>query len=604
MFQTYDPPSESGARGDRLAALRAELTRRGLDGFIVPRTDTHQNEYVAPCEERLAWLTGFTGSAGAAVVLQDKAAIFVDGRYTLQVRNQVDTQAFKPLHLIESPPSTWIAAAAKAGMRIGYDAMLHTVNGVKTLKTACEKAGVELVAVDGNPVDAVWADRPEPPLAPVVLHPLDFAGEAASAKIARLQAELREADTDAAVIAQLDSIAWLFNIRGGDIARIPVTLAFAILRADAAPQLFIDGRKLSGDVAGALGRLAEIAEPDGFMPALDAFSGKCVLVDPDWGAQAIADRLEAAGAKLRYGSDPVLLPKALKNTAEIEGARAAHRRDGAAYARFLKWFTEEAPKGGLDEISASKAVESFRAETGKLKDISFDTISGSGPNGAIVHYRVTTGTCRPIEMNNLYLCDSGAQYEDGTTDVTRTFAVGEPSAAMKHEFTLVLKGHIGISSARFPHGTSGAQLDTLARIPLWKGGLDFDHGTGHGVGSYLSVHEGPQRIAKTNKVPLQPGMIVSNEPGTYRTGKWGIRIENLELVSPATEIDGGERPMMSLETLTLIPIDRKLIEVGDLTAEERAWVDAYHARVLEEIGPLVDEETRVWLEGATAPLEG
>ena len=603
MFQTYDPPSESGARSDRLVALRAELTRRGLDGFIVPRTDTHQNEYVAPSEERLAWLTGFTGSAGAAVVFKDKAAIFVDGRYTLQVRAQVDAALFEPLHLIETPPATWIRLVAKKGMRIGYDAMLHTVNGAKRLKDACEKAGAELVPVEGNPIDTVWTDRPEPPLEAVVLHPLSSAGVSAADKIERLKVELREAGLDAAVIAQPDSIAWTFNIRGHDLPHLPVALAFTILRADAAPQLFIDRRKLSNTVADALGRLAEVAEPDAFLPALDGLSGRTVLVDPDMSAEAITRRLEAAGATVSFGSDPVLLPKAIKNEAEIEGARAAHRRDGAAFARFLVWFEENAPKGGLDEVSVAKKLEGFRAETGKLKDISFDTISGAGPNAAICHYRVTTATSLPIERDSIYLCDSGAQYEDGTTDITRTMVVGTPDDEMRRQFTLVLQGHIGISTARFPAGTSGAQLDALARIPLWKAGLDFDHGTGHGVGSYLSVHEGPQRIAKTGTTPFQPGMIVSNEPGVYNAGKWGIRIENLELVRPAERIEGGDRPMLGFETLTLVPIDRRLIVTAMLSAAERAWVDAYHARVLAEIGPLVDDKTRDWLEKATAPLE-
>ncbi|MDJ0931167.1 aminopeptidase P family protein [Breoghania sp.] len=603
MFQSYDPPSESYVHGDRLVALGAELNRRGLDGFIALHTDTHQNEYVAPSEERLAWLTGFTGSAGAAVVLPDQAAIFVDGRYTIQVRDQVDAKLFEPLHLIETPPYTWIQLKAKKGMRIGYDAMLHTVNGVKKLKSACEKVGAELVPVDGNPIDTVWTDRPEPPLEPVVLHPMSSAGQGAKDKIERLKAELREGGCDAAVILQPDSIAWLFNIRGHDLPHLPVALAFAIVRADAKPLLFIDHRKMSNTVADALGQLAEVGEPDGFLSALDGFSGKTVLVDPDMSGDATVQRLEANGAKVRLGDNPVMLPKAVKNAVEIEGSRAAHRRDAVAFARFLLWFEKTAPSGGLNEISVSEALEGFRAETGKLKDISFDTISGTGPNAAICHYRVTTASSLPLEMNNLYLVDSGAQYEDGTTDITRTMAVGEPSEEMRQQFTLVLKGHIGISTARFPAGTSGAQLDALARIPLWKAGLDFDHGTGHGVGAYLSVHEGPQRIAKTGKTPLEPGMIISNEPGYYKDGAWGIRIENLELVTEATPIEGGERPMLGFETLTLVPIDRRLIVTSILNADERDWVDAYHARVRKEIGSLLDAETRAWLEAATEPLQ-
>lgn len=603
MFQTFDDVADPSRGAKRLSLLRAELGKRGLDGFLIPRSDAHQGEYVAACDERLAWLTGFTGSAGAAAVLTEDAAVFVDGRYTLQVRDQVDCEAFAPQHLIDTPPSKWLAEKLNAGMRLGFDPMLHTMSAVKRLREVCEEAGAELVAVADNPLDAIWRDRPQPPLGPVTLHPLEFSGEATADKIIRLREILSDNKADVAVLSQPDSIAWAFNIRGSDVPHTPLPLSFAILRAEGMPQLFIDTRKLSDTVCAALDGLVEVVSPSKFFEALAAMDNKAVLVDPAWTAEAVGQAVEAGGGRIVNGSDPVALPRAKKNAVEIAGARAAHVRDGIAYTRFLAWFDEQAPSGELDEIKAAEALEGFRCETGKLKEISFDTISGAGPNGAIVHYRVSRETNRKIEPGTLYLVDSGAQYEDGTTDITRTLAVGAPSADMRRHFTLVLKGHIGIATARFPVGASGAQLDTLARIALWNAGLDFDHGTGHGVGSYLSVHEGPQRISKLGNVPLEPGMILSNEPGFYRTGEYGIRIENLECVTEAREIDRGERPMLGFETLTLAPLDRRLIDVALLNEAERAWVDAYHARVLAEIGPgLEDAAARSWLEAATRPL--
>ncbi|NBN63389.1 aminopeptidase P family protein [Pannonibacter tanglangensis] len=604
MFQTFDTPTDPSVGKPRLAALKAELARRGLDGFLIPRADAHQGEYVPPCDCRLQWLTGFGGSAGVAAVLGERAAIFIDGRYTLQVRDQVDCELFEPHHLIEAPPTDWLQAHLKPGMKLGFDPMLHTLNGTRRLRQVCAAAGAELVAVADNPVDAVWADRPAAPLGAVSLQPMDKAGEEARDKITRIAAAVGRTGADAVVITQPDSIAWLFNIRGSDVMHTPIPLSFAVLTAAGSAQLFIDGRKLSNTVRDTLAMLTDIAEPAAFLPALEALgaAGKAVLVDPDLAGEAIATRILAAGGKLVEGPDPILLPKAIKNRVEIAGARAAHLRDAVAFARFLCWFDATAPGGELDEIAAAEALERFRVETGALRDISFDTISGAGPNGAICHYRVNRESNLPIPVGRPYLIDSGGQYEDGTTDITRTLAVGEMTADMKRHFTLVLKGHISIATARFPVGTTGAQLDTLARIALWKAGLDYDHGTGHGVGSFLSVHEGPQRIAKTGAQPLRPGMILSNEPGYYPAGQYGIRIENLELVTEAAEIPGGERPMLGFETLTLAPIDRRLVEPALLTAEERDWLNRYHARVNEEVGPHLDARTRIWLEAATKPV--
>ena len=604
MFQSFDDASEPAAGPARLARLRARLAAEGLDGFLVPRADEHQGEYVPKAAERLAWLTGFTGSAGTCVVLGDAAAVFVDGRYTLQVREQTDGGAFERCHLVDMPPSKWLAGRLKPGQRLGYDPMLHTVAQVRRLEKVCAEAGAEFVAVADNPIDAVWDGRPALPVGAVLLQPGDLAGASAAEKIARLEAALEKAGVDAAVLTQPDSIAWLFNVRGSDVAHNPVPLAFAILRKGAPPQLFIDGRKLSNAVRSAVADVAEIAEPAGLTPALAALGAKAarVLVDPELTADAIARRITAAGGVIVEGQDPVLLPKAVKNAAEIAGTRRAHLRDGAAVTRFLHWLETTAPAGHLDEIAVAEALERFRSETGALKDISFDTISGAGAHAALPHYRVTRASSAPLKPGEIYLIDSGGQYEDGTTDITRTVIVGEPTAEMRDRFTRVLAGMIAISTARFPVGTSGAQLDPFARMALWKAGLDFDHGTGHGVGVYLSVHEGPQRISKLGTTPFEAGMILSNEPGYYKAGEYGIRIENLLLVTPAEPVAGGERPMHGFETLTCAPIDRRLIEPALLSPADRAWLDGYHAEVLARIGPLVDGETRAWLARATAPL--
>lgn len=604
MFQSFDTSANPAFGSARVALLRAELQARELAGFLIPRADEHQGEYVPPHAERLAWLTGFTGSAGLAIVLRHRAVVLVDGRYVLQVRDQCDPAVFEYASLIEPPPSAWLAAAVGAGDRIGYDPWLHTANEISRFAKAIEPAGAVLVPVEANLVDAVWADRPPAPLAAVELQPLELAGEPVDAKLARLAAALRAAKADAAVLTQPDSIAWAFNIRGADVPHTPLPLSFAILAADARPTLFIDGRKLSNAVRAELAAHADIAEPGRLLASVDALAGagKAVLIDPDTAAIALAERVRASGGTVVEGKDPVMLPKARKNAAELAGTRAAHRRDGAAMANFLAWFDREAPKGELDEIAVATALERCRAATGELRDLSFDTISGAGPNGAIIHYRVSTASNRKVDRDNLFLIDSGGQYQDGTTDITRTLAVGTPTAAMARHYTLVLKGMIAISRLKFPKGTHGAHIDAFARAAMWAEGLDYDHGTGHGVGSFLSVHEGPQRISKLSTVPFEPGMILSNEPGYYRPGEYGIRIENLIVVTEAETPPGGERPMHGFETLTLAPLDRRLIVAALLTRAEVDWIDAYHARVQREIGPLVAAETADWLAAACAPL--
>ncbi|RXF72038.1 aminopeptidase P family protein [Hansschlegelia zhihuaiae] len=601
-FQSFDETADPSQGAPRLAALRAALRAQGLDGFLLPRADEHQNEYLPPSAERLAWLTGFTGSFGFVIALADEAALFVDGRYTVQAKSQVDLSAFTPVNVADCSPSDWLKDHAKPSQRIGYDPALHTLDGFERFEKAAKTAGVELVALDRNPVDALWTDRPAPPLAPVVLHDEALAGESAASKITRVQAELKKTKADALLVTDAHCLAWTFNIRGGDVAHTPLPLGFAIVPAESRPTVFVDGRKLSNAARDALSSVADVAEPRDLDAGLEALGLRAatVRIDAAGAAVAFARTLEAGGAKLQRGADPIAKLKAVKNPTELAGARAAHLRDAVALARFLCWLDREAPTGAVDEIGAAEALETFRRETGKLKEISFDTISAAGPNAALPHYRATHTTNRRLEPG-LFLIDSGAQYEDGTTDVTRTVVVGEATAEMKDRFTRVLKGHIAISTAVFPKGVSGAQLDGFARRPLWDAGADFDHGTGHGVGSYLSVHEGPQRISKLGTTTLEVGMILSNEPGYYREGQFGVRIENLIAVE-LRAILGAEREMRGFEVLTLAPIDRRAIEPGMLTAEERAWLDAYHARVAGEVSPLVDNETRAWLEAACAPL--
>jgi len=595
----------SPAPPGRLGALRERLAGAGVDGFVVPLADEHQSEFPPGRARRLAWLTGFTGSAGLAIVLPDRAALFVDGRYTLQARDQVETALFEPRHLTEQPPGDWLAEHAAKGMRIGFDPWLHTPDGVRRLEADCARAGAAPVALEENPVDAVWADQPPPPLAPVVPHPLDYAGRDSAEKRAEAAAALGANGADAAVLSAPDSIAWLLNIRGGDVPNAPLALGFAILGKDGGVRLFMDPRKLTSAARRHLGDAVPVAPPDAFAEALDALGAAGATVQIAAGATPawVTRRLEAAGATLKPAGDPCVLPKACKNAVELQGARNAHIRDGAALTRFLAWLAREAPSGTVDELSAAETLRGFRAGGELFRGLSFDTISGAGPNGAIVHYHSTPATNRRLEPGMLYLVDSGAQYLDGTTDVTRTVAIGTPTPEMRDRFTRVLKGHIAIATARFPAGTSGGQLDVLARRALWEAGLDFDHGTGHGVGSYLCVHEGPQRIAKRlADVPLRPGMIVSNEPGYYKTGAYGIRIENLETVRSAPADDGTERDMLGFEALTLAPIDRALVDTALLDAAERAWLDRYHARVRDTLTPLVDEATAAWLAQATAPI--
>jgi Xaa-Pro aminopeptidase len=602
-FQSFDDADDGGAVGPRVAALRAELTVRGLDGFIVPRADRFQNEYVPPSDQRLAWLTGFTGSAGLAIVLAERAAIFVDGRYQVQVREEVDGDIFSIEHLVDHPPSAWIKANVPAGAKLGYSPWLHSVDGAERLAKACEEANAKLVAVEDNPVDVVWTDRPEPPLGAVVTHEMRYAGEETSSKLGRIQAEMRGRATDVLMVSDPHAVSWLFNIRGSDVPHTPVVLAFATVPREGRPTIFVDLRKIGNEIRSRLEEIADVRPNAAFERDLAGLGRehRAVGLDPSICPEAIARLVVDNGGTVVRAPDPIAPMKAVKNRVEIDGARAAQLRDGVAVTRFLAWFDRQAPRGELTEIDAVEALETFRRETGLLKDVSFPTISGAGPNGAIVHYRVTRKTNRRITQNELFLLDSGGQYEDGTTDITRTVAVGVPTAEMRRNFTLVLKGHIAVARAVFPDGTSGAQLDPLARQYLWRAGLDFDHGTGHGVGSYLSVHEGPARISKLGNVALKRGMILSNEPGYYRTDAYGIRIENLVLVTEAAAVSGAEKPLNALETLTLVPIDTRMIEPAMLSADERAWFDAYQARVREALAPLLDTTTRAWLFAATIP---
>lgn len=588
---------------DRLKALREELARRRLDGFVVPLTDEHMSEYVGAYAQRLAWLTGFQGSAGSAVVLPAEAAIFVDGRYTLQVREQVDGQHWSYQSVPQTSTAQWLEQHAPDGGRIGYDPWLHTRGWVEAARKALAGKGAELVAVDTNPVDAIWPDRPAPSAARLVVQPDALTGQSSAAKRADIADWLAARKADSAVLSALDSIAWAFNIRGQDVDRTPVALAYALVHADATADLFVAPDKLDEAVKAHLGNGVRLHDRAAFEPALKAMAGKTVAVDPERAVAAIFEALSGAGATLIEERDPVVLPKAIKNAVEIAGHKAAQARDGAALSRFLHWLAVEAPKGGLDEIQASDKLQALRAETGLLRDLSFDTISGAGPNGAVVHYRASDETKRILEPNSLYLVDSGGQYQDGTTDVTRTVAIGTPTAEMRDRYTRVLKGHLAIARAVFPKGTRGGQLDILARQHLWAAGLDYAHGTGHGVGAYLSVHEGPQRIATFGggDEPLQPGMILSNEPGYYKTGEYGIRIENLILVEERA-IKGGEKEMLGFETLTFAPYERALIDTDMLDAGEIAWIDAYHAQVRAVVGPQLEGDAADWLADVTAPL--
>jgi Xaa-Pro aminopeptidase len=600
LFQSFRDSSDSTHSQERLARLRAQFPHFGIDGFLVPRADRHQNEYVAAADERLAWLTGFAGSAGLALVLPKRALVFVDGRYTLQVRDQVDLALIEPVATTDTSAEQWLELNIGPGLKIGYDSWLHTPAQVERFEKIVAAAGSELVGLDRNPIDEIWTDRPLPPHGLVTRQMPRLAGEAAAKKLERIGKAMGK--SDALLVSDPHSIAWTFNIRGNDVAHTPLPLAFALIGREGFAKLFIEATKIPSDVGAYLRKLTEILEPAQLMAELEGL-GKAqasVAFDAATAPVKLTRALAAAGGKVVMGQDPIALMKARKNTAELAGARQAQLRDGIALARFLHWFDAEAAKRGLTEIEAAEALESFRRETGKLKDVSFPTISAAGPNSALPHYRVTMRTNRKI-ARGIYLVDSGGQYQDGTTDITRTIAVGQPSRDMRDRFTRVLKGNIAISRAVFPRGTSGSQIDALARIALWRAGLDFDHGTGHGVGSYLSVHEGPQRIGKLGIVALEPGMILSNEPGYYKAGHYGIRIENLVVVEPR-HIAGAERDMLGFETITLAPIDRRLIEPKFLDNDEIAWLDAYHARVYKEISPHLDTKVRKWLRAATRPI--
>jgi Xaa-Pro aminopeptidase len=605
MFQTFEPVSDRTFAARHLPLLRAELAKRNLDGFIVPHDDEYQNEYIPAYAERLMWASGFSGSAGAAVIFADRAVIFVDGRYTLQVRQQVDADLFAFEDIVETPVDAWLAKNAPAGARIGYDPMLHTSAGLDKLDAAAKKAGFTLIAVPENPIDAAWTDQPARPLAPVKAHGIEFAGKASADKRRDIAAALKEAGADAALITAPPSIAWLFNVRGGDVSRSPLPLARAIVSADGGASLFVAPEKVDNELAGHLGPEVDIraeAEVGAALEKLGA-AGKAVAIDPALAPIRYVQALREAGARIVELTDPCALPRACKNDVEIAGTKTAHVRDGAAVTRFLHWVATEAQSGDVDEISAAKKLEGLRAESGMLKDLSFDSISAAGPNGAICHYKVSTESNLNLRPGSLYLIDSGAQYPDGTTDITRTVPIGRPTDEMRDRFTRVLKGHIALATMRFPAGTSGHQLDMAARKPLWDAGLDYDHGTGHGVGSFLGVHEGPQRIAKAlNAQALKPGMIVSNEPGFYKAGEFGIRIENLIVVTAPEPIDGGEREMMRFETITLAPISLDLVVPALLTEAERDWLNKYHARVRQTLTPLIPKEVADWLKHETRAI--
>ncbi|MFC5564836.1 aminopeptidase P family protein [Rubellimicrobium aerolatum] len=599
MFQTFTVTADPSHGPARLAALRVLMAEQGLDAVLVPRSDRHQGEYVAPGDERLAWLTGFTGSAGFCAVTAQEAGVFIDGRYRVQVRSQVAPD-FTPVNWPETKLSDWLLERLASGHRIGFDPWLHTMDEIATLHATLEPKGLGLVPIE-NPIDRLWTDRPPPPAAPFTAYPENLAGETHASKRARLAAQLREAGERACVLTLPDSIAWLLNIRGADVACNPVPHAYAVLHEDGTCDLYCQPGKADA-ILGHLSDGVRVHPETSFVPGLD-FLPSPTRLDPKSCPEAIHAFLTTRGITVARGSDPCLLPKARKTAQEIAATTEAHLRDGAAMANFLAWLDREAPTGNLTEIAVVQALEGFRRATNALRDISFDTICGAGAHGAIVHYRVTEATNAPVTLGNLLLVDSGGQYLDGTTDITRTVTVGDPPEGAAQAYTRVLQGMIAISRARFPKGVAGQHLDALARYPLWLAGQDYDHGTGHGVGVFLSVHEGPQRLSRLSDVPLEPGMILSNEPGYYREGAWGIRIENLILVEEAPPLPGGDdRAMLAFHTLTWVPLDRRLIQTDLLSRDERAWIDAYHSGVLDRIGPRVEGETLAWLQAACTPL--
>ncbi|EFM57130.1 aminopeptidase P family protein [Brucella inopinata] len=606
-FQTFDVTTNPANGAPRVEKLRKKMAELGLDGFLVPRADEHQGEYVPPHAQRLGWLTGFTGSAGAALILKNSAYIFVDGRYELQVRAQTDGKVFSYESLVSNPPASWLAENGK-GLTIGFDPWLHTIYEAEALRNALEKQGGQLIPVETNLVDTVWDDQPEAPAAEVTIQPARFSGHEAKDKISEMKAAVAASGASATVLTDPSSVAWVFNIRGKDVSNTPLPLSFAIIPAQGEPELFIDERKLAIEPRAYLTQLAKLSAPadlEGHLGARAA-RGEAILLDPVLAAEKLRLIVTSAGGSVIEGKDPARIPRAIKNKAELDGSRAAHERDGVAMVNFLSWIDAQKP-GTIDEISAAKKLEESRANAGRdfqmpLEDISFDTISGAGPNGAIIHYRVNTDTNRTLQDGELYLVDSGAQYRDGTTDITRTVPIGRIDPETVKAFTLVLKGVIAITTARFPKGTRGQDIDVLARIALWKHGFDYAHGTGHGVGSYLSVHEGPQSISRKGAQELLPGMILSNEPGYYKPGAFGIRIENLIIVTEPEVLPGGDIPMMGFETLTFCPIDRRLIDKALLTQEELDWLNTYHAKVRAKLSGHLGDAERKWLEAATTPF--
>ncbi|MFW2349754.1 aminopeptidase P family protein [Qipengyuania sp.] len=599
LMQTYEA---------RLDGLRKELGRRGLDGFVIPISDEHMSEYVGSYAQRLKWLTGFGGSAGSAAVLKDRAAMFTDGRYTVQVREQVDGKLYDYEDVPATSPAKWIAEHAPEGAKIGYDAWLHGIGWAEDAEKLFAKKGIELVPVEGNPIDAIWDDRPQASLAAAVPHADEHAGRSSADKRAEVADWLKREGYDATVISALDSVAWLLNMRGEDVDNTPVALSYVLAHADGTAELFIAPEKVTPALTQHLGNAVTVRDRDDFQPALAGLAGKSVAVDPNHAVAGIFHALEAGGAKVVRTDDPTVLPKAIKNPAEQQGHRDAQARDGAAVSRFLRWLSIEAPKGGVDELTAAAKLREFREASGVLKDASFDTISAAGPHAALPHYKVDEDSNIAIPPSSIYLVDSGGQYLDGTTDITRTVWVGpgEPSAEMVERNTRVLKGHIQLDMQKFPDRTTGGALDALARMHLWNGGVDYGHGTGHGVGSFLSVHEGPQRISKPGgafpgtETPLREGMILSNEPGYYKAGAYGIRIENLVLVVPAgIESEGN---YLGFETLTFVPLDRRLVDKGLLSPAEIGWWNTYHAKVWDILSPQLEGEDLAWLKAECAPL--
>lgn len=609
-YQNFSETSDSSRSSTRLIALRNELKAFDVNGLLLPRADVFQGEYLPRSEDRLAYLTAFTGSAGFAIVLEGQAALFADGRYTVQARAQVDSALITVIAQAEQTPEVWLAKTVKTDARIGYDPSLFTRRGLKRFEKALANTAIGLIALPHDPVSAIWSDRPNAPATEIVDHPCEFAGETREAKLARLQAKLADMRVDALLVSECPSLNWLFNIRAQDVQHLPILRAFAIVPREGRPTLFAKQARFSPGIHAPLAAFSQIVEPvappgDGAAEASDMLSalarkGKRILLDEDTAAIRFEQVILAAGGVPEFSADPIALMKAQKNPIELEGARAAHLRDGAAMSRFLTWLDHELPRQPITEIDAAVALEGFRTETNALLDVSFPSISAAGPNAALPHYRVSDASNRKIAAG-LYLIDSGGQYRDGTTDITRTIGAGRTSLAMRRMFTRVLKGMIAISRLTFPKGTSGAQIDAFARASLWEAGTDFDHGTGHGVGSFLSVHEGPQRISKFGTQALLPGMILSNEPGYYREGHFGIRIENLVVVEQR-DIPGAEREMLGFETITFVPIDRSLIIKSLLTRTERAWIDGYHCDVLAKIGPLVSGEDRAFLDRACRPL--